>query len=228
MIRLFFVVEGQTEEAFVKGVLASHFADRNIDARATIVGTPKRRGSSPLQKGGGDWPRWERDVRRILGQQRGREVRVTTLFDLYGLPEGFPGLEEHGGVADTRIRCELLEQSLAQRFDDWRFVPYVQRHEFEALVLASLASLRELLDAQDALEGWQALHAEVSGLAPEDVNDGRTTAPSKRLRARIPGYSKTTHGPLATEATGLASLRERCQRFDAWITRLEASALGGG
>ncbi|MFV8751310.1 DUF4276 family protein [Nannocystaceae bacterium ST9] len=129
---------------------------------------------------------------------------------------------EHGGNTNTMQRCASLEKSLGDTFADWRFIPYVQRHEFEALVLASLASLGELLDADDAREGWRALTDELAGQAPEDVNDGKTTAPSKRLLARIPGYSKTTHGPLATEGTGLAALRERCPRFGAWITRLEA------
>ncbi|MFU8805308.1 MAG: hypothetical protein ACNA8W_15965 [Bradymonadaceae bacterium] len=37
----------------------------------------------------------------------------------------------------------------------------------------------------------------------------------------MPGFSKTLHGPLATGGTGLASLREQCPRFDAWVSELE-------
>jgi hypothetical protein len=220
-MRLFVVVEGQTEESFVKDMLAPHLWHRGVFAAATIVGTPKRRGSVPLKKGGGGWTRWERDIRRILGEQHQTNVRVTTLFDLYGLPTGFPGLAEHGCDSDTVRRCDNLEAALACAFNDWRLIPYVQRHEFEALVLASLGSLIGLLDATEDLAGLQELSAEIAGRLPEDIDDGQDTAPSKRLWAKIPGYSKTVHGPLAAADTGLPALRSRCPRFDAWLGRLE-------
>ena len=223
-MRLVVVVEGQTEEAFVKDALGPHLWDRGVFAAATIVGTPKRRGSAPLNKGGGGWTRWARDIRRILGEHRDRDVRVTTLFDLYGLPAGFPGLASHGADLDTARRCQNLEAALAGEFDDPRFIPYLQRHEFEALVLASLNSLKALLDAPEDLDGLGAPVGELAGRAPEDVDDGRETAPSKRLASRVPSYSKTVHGPLAIADTGLGTLRARCPRFDAWLTRLEGLA----
>jgi hypothetical protein len=64
-------------------------------------------------------------------------------------------------------------------------------------VLASLPSLRECLDA---LSGLHALEAELGDAAPEDVNDGETSA---------------------TLDTGLATLRQRCPRFDEWVRCLE-------
>jgi hypothetical protein len=81
-------------------------------------------------------------------------------------------------------RCARLEAALAREFDDPRLIPYLQRHEFEALVLASLPLLRGLLDARDDLLGLEALAAELSQQSPEDVNDDRETAPSKRLATR--------------------------------------------
>ena len=225
-MRLVVVVEGQTEEVFVKDVLAPHLRSRGVFAVATIAGTPRRRRSAPLQKGGGNWARWERDIRRILGEQRRGDVRVTTLLDLYGLPTGFPGLALHGSDLDTARRCGNLETALARTFDDRRLIPYLQRHEFEALVLASLDSLRGLLDAPEDLSGVDSLSGEIGGRAPEDVDDGRDTAPSKRLLAHVRGYSKTVHGPLALADTGLPALRARCPRFDAWLSRLENLAGG--
>jgi len=221
-MRLFVIVEGQTEEAFVSQLLAPHLLSYGLYAYATIVGTPKRRGSAPLRKGGGDWPRWQRDIRRVLGEQRKADVRVTTLFDLYGLPSGFPGLAEHQPDRDTIRRCEKLEAALATAFADWRLIPYLQRHEFEALVLAALPSVRSLLDAEDDLAGVDALAQDIAGMAPEDIDDGRDTAPSKRLLAHVPSYRKTIHGPLAVGDVGLAALRARCPRLDGWLARLEA------
>lgn len=65
------------------------------------------------------------------------------------------------------------------------------------------------------------LEREVRGLPPEDVNDGRQTAPSKRLLRHIPSYDKTLCGPLVTSETGIAALRRVCPRFDAWVGALE-------
>ena len=56
--------------------------------------------------------KWRRDLQKLTGQQRGPDVRFTTLFDLYGLPANFPGMEEHCSVADTRRRVDLLEAAI--------------------------------------------------------------------------------------------------------------------
>ncbi|AUX39882.1 hypothetical protein SOCE26_012770 [Sorangium cellulosum] len=116
---------------------------------------------------------------------------------------------------------------MAADIDDWRLLPYLQRHESEALVLAGLDALEEVLDVDErpALRELQAL---VTTVPPEDVNDGEHTAPSKRLESAIPSYRKTVHGPLVIEGTGLAKLRARCPRFDGWITRLEELSAGAG
>jgi len=220
-MRLIIVVEGQTEEAFVKDVLKPHLDSCGVFTSATIVGKLVAQKRGHRNRGGGHWRHWHRDLQRILGGDRSDNLRVTTLFDLYGLPVDFPGLDEHGADLDTLRRCEALETSLGEVIGDLRFIPYIQRHEFEALVLASLSSLREVLDAEDDLAGLDALEAEIDDVPPEEVNDGEKTAPSKRLVARIPGFSKTLHGPLVTEDTGLTVLRERCPRFGAWIDRLE-------
>jgi hypothetical protein len=223
MMRLIVVVEGQTEEAFVRSVLAPHLEAYGLNVSATIVGTPKRRGSKALQKGGGHWPNWEKDIRRVLGGQRSAtDVRVATLFDLYGLPEGFPGLAEHGSDTDTNRRCDKLQEALGEEFDDRRFLPYIQRHEFEALVLAALPALRELVDTEEDLAGIDALEANVAGLAPEDVNDDKKTAPSKRILRHVVSYRKVLHGPLVTESAGVSLLRKTCPRFGAWLTCLES------
>ena len=87
-----------------------------------------------------------------------------------------------------------------------------------ALVLAAHPSL---LVAEDDLAEWMTLEAVVSTTAPEGINDGAATAPSKRLLVHVPGFRKTLHGPLATGDTGLVKLREQCPRFDAWVSRLE-------
>lgn len=170
---------------------------------------------------GGHFRHWKRDIQHILENDTSGDLRVTTLFDLYGLPDDFPTIGLHERVSDSLHRCTLLEESLAAEFEDWRFLPYLQRHEFEALVLASLDALEDLLDAQEDVEGVRALRGAVGEIPPEDINQGNETAPSKRLFRSIPGYRKTLHGPLATSGAGLVSLRAQCSRFNSWVKALE-------
>jgi len=222
MIRLIVVVEGQTEEAFIKDVLAPHLAAYSVYVSVTIVGkmTAHRRGHQG--RGGGHFKHWRKDIERILGGDSGEDLRVTTLFDLYGLPEDFPGMSEHGLDPDTNRRCDMLQTALADTFSDRRLLPYLQRHEFEALVLASLTSLRLLLDAKDDIAGLDGLETNIAGKCPEDINDGLETSPSKRILTYIPGYNKTLHGPLAATGAGLSELRRLCPRFHAWMSCLES------
>lgn len=62
-------------------------------------------------------------------------------------------------------------------------------------------------------------------MQPEEITDSRDTAPSKRLLRHIPDYRKVSDGPDAIYSAGLALVRNRCPRFDAWIKLLES--LGG-
>jgi hypothetical protein len=224
-MRLYVLVEGETERLFAKSVLYAHLAPRAISTFPIIVDTSRDR-HGRKRRGGGDWQKWRNDLLRLTGEQRGPDVRFTTMFDLYGLPEHFPGLAEHGDIGDTRRRAALLEEALAADIEDWRLIPYVQRHEFEALVLAGLDALRELLGTAER-PGVVALQALVAAVPPEDVDDGPETAPSKRLEAHVPSYQKTVHGPLVVEATGLAKLRAACPGFDVWVTKLEGLSSGG-
>lgn len=222
MIRLTVVVEGQTEEAFVKELLIPHLAHHGVYASATIVGKLVARERGHRGRGGGHFKHWLADIRRLLSEDPSPNRRLTTLFDLYGLPADFPNLELHCADPDTNRRCEALQRELSDAIPDSRLIPYLQRHEFEALVLASLPHLAQVLDAEDDLNGLARLREQLKAFAPEDVNDGPDSAPSKRLVQAIPGYSKVLHGPLVTSAAGLEVLRRTCPRFGAWIARLEA------
>ena len=92
MIRLVVVVEGQTEEAFVRNVLKPHLDACGVYTSATIVGKVIAQKRGHNTRGGGRFVHWGQDIERILGGDRSENLRVTTLFDLYGLPDDFPGL----------------------------------------------------------------------------------------------------------------------------------------
>ena len=58
----------------------------------------------------------------------------------------------------------------------------------------------------------------------EHIDDGATTAPSKRIVNLIPDYEdlKATAGPRIAADIGLPTIRAKCPHFDAWLTRLES------
>jgi hypothetical protein len=227
--RLLVAVEGQTEDNFVRRILQPHLWGFGIAVSATIVGKAKavaRGNSGKGARGGGCYADWERDIRNCLKDNPSGDFRITTLFDLYGLPHDFPERDRIASDRRQADRCERLQQIMAGRICDWRFIPYLQLHEFEALVMACLPALEVLYDAPDQLTGLARLQAEVHSLQPEEINDSIVTAPSKRLLRHIPGYSKVQHGPDGIELAGLSHVRGLCPRFNSWLCGLEG--LGAG
>lgn len=214
------LVEGQTEERFARSVLAPHLLTFDVVATPIIVHTGKHPDGS-VAKGGGRWIAWRRQLGQLTRQHSSPESRFTTLLDLYGFPTDFPGHATLAKVGDTTKRAEAIEAAIGTAIGDWRLIPYVQRHEVEALVLVGLDEVRLRLDSADQREGLDALRLDVAGLQPEDVNDDVTTAPSKRLLRFVPGYRKAVLGPPVLEDVGLARLRAACPRFGRWVAVLE-------
>jgi hypothetical protein len=94
------------------------------------------------------------------------------------LPDDFPGWAPQAGDHDTTARCDRLEQALKNDIDDWRFLPYIQRHEFEALVFAAKDCLEDLFDADDQLSGLARLRSEVAGISPEEIKSPLKNPPT--------------------------------------------------
>ncbi|HSK40145.1 MAG TPA: DUF4276 family protein [Arenibaculum sp.] len=225
MIRLHALVEGQTEEAFFNRLLVPHLWSCGIQADVQLI-NPRTGSTSRRTKGG--WNSYQvirRHLSRWMGEDHGNNVWFTTMVDLYAIPRDFPKHDEAIGMADPFRRVDFLEQAWR---DDvvtdgrWRFIPYVQLHEFEALLLADPAKLDwEFLEHEAAIERLAALSTAFE--TPELIDDGPETAPSKRIIREIPEYGarKTSVGPLVADKIGLATLRARCPHFDAWIKSLE-------
>lgn len=222
MIEVIVVGEGQTEETFVRDVLAPAFAPLEIFLSPRLVPTgPHSRGGALNEQ------RVLRYLRNTL-RERG-DTYVTTFFDLYGLPTGFPGVHESADLADPMQKASHIEAALAEaavRAADCRadrFLPHVQPYEFEALLFADTDRLVELDDRwRTAAAPLRAARA--AAATPEHVNDGPQTHPSARLRAQLrePQFDKVLHGAAAARNIGLARLRDECRHFGAWLERIES------
>lgn len=220
-VTLNIVVEGQTEETFVNQVLREHLGQKDIWVFARRVSTSRKEGRK--HRGGLiKYDHSRRDISQWLKQERRENVRVTTLFDVYGLPNDFPGYAEAQQAQDPYEKAEILEDAFGTDIGDSRFIPYFQLHEFEALLFCDPKQLAAEFDAREA--DIQKLVDVVTHFGnPELINDDPNTAPSKHIIAAIPEYAgrKQSAGPIVAQQIGLDHLRSGCRHFDQWINRLE-------
>lgn len=217
-VRLYLTVEGQTERKFAEELLQPHLSQFSVDLRTRVALTNRK-----LGKRGGvmDFARIRDDLTRLMRQDRQPEARFTTMIDLYALPPDFPGWDEARKKALPQERVLALEQAFQQQLGERRFLPYIQLHEFEALLYCDLSQLARRITNTD--KAFATLQNEITGLAPEEINDGDTTAPSKRIINHVPLYErlKVRVGAPAAAAIGLNTLRANCPHFNEWISRLE-------
>jgi len=141
------------------------------------------------------------------------------MFDLYAFFDDFPGLAEVPPEASPEQRVTLLEGAMTADLADPRVIPYIQLHEFEALLFADCNRLCEFHGVSEKLEEVESIVSQAGG--PEGVDDGPTTAPSRRIARLFPGHRKSVDGPAILKAAGLPLLRQRCPHFNGWIGRLE-------
>jgi hypothetical protein len=231
MIRLNMIVEGQTEETFVRDILAEHLFPFQVYPSARMVETGRKRilgareGGKRVFRGGmTTYQKARKDICRWIKQEEGsRQVYVTTMFDLYALPEDFPGFWEAMANATPELRVEALEDAFRKDIDFPRFMPYIQLHEFEALVLAAPATIAPQFQMRESNRAIKDLVKLVESCPPEEIDDGEQTAPSKRIIRLIPEYAgvKSSAGPQIVQAIGLRKIRGMCPHFDRWVSQLE-------
>ncbi len=220
MIRLHLIGEGQTEETFVRDVLAPHLAAYAVFTDVRCIDTSRRRG----HRGGigRHYAPIRRDLQRWLAEDPRPEARFSTLLDLYGLPTDMPAADGAQQLADPYARVSCLEQAFAENVADPRFIAHIQLHEFEALLLSDPQQFDwEFLEHTRAIRQLAQIAAQFA--SPELIDDGYATAPSRRIAALIPEYAlrKSSAGPLIAAKIGLPTIRARCPHFADWLTHLE-------
>lgn len=217
MVRLGISVEGQTEERFVKDVLAPHLAGFDVFAEAKIVATGWTANGARAKGGGINLDRIARELKALLPNFK--DGYVTSLYDLYGFEDRLSG--------ET---AEALQRRIAEKAGTpQNLIPYVQQYEFESLLLACPTTAAAYFQAPDLAKTMTSAVNSAGGA--EQVNDGTATAPSKRLESwttahapalmRFAKKTKVRHGATLCERIGLATIRTACPRFDAWLKQLE-------
>ena len=158
-----------------------------------------------------------------IKHRQGKNVYFTTLFDLYALPSDFPGKAANVKNAANPTPYVLeLENAFRLDINYYKFIPNLLLHEYETMLFADPDAFRKSFEnCEDAIQELKAIAASEPHI--EHINDGKGTAPSKRIIRTIPEYDgrKASAGPDIAAFIGLAKIREKCPHVDGWVRQLE-------
>lgn len=216
MLRIIVICEGETEREFCNTILSPFFAKKKIFIQPPLI-----------KKSMGGIVNWS-DLRKqiILHLKNDRAAFVTTLIDYYGLycKYNFPKWDEAENQSDKNNRMDILEKGMADSIEEefrYRFIPYLQLHEFEGLLFNDINIFFEQIPENELVD-IDELKSTFSHFSnPEMINNNRQTSPSHRLQRIILGYDKIVYGNILAEAIGLEKIRTKSPRFNNWINNLE-------
>lgn len=229
MIRLKIIVEGQTEELFVKETLAEYLANKGYSVQPIIVLTSKKHGT-PYRGGFRRQQGYEYAANYIANLVKSdTDAFYSTMFDFYAFPQDVGCYSDMIGKGDIYQQVHCLEQYIYQDISNRvgryiNFIPYIQMHEFEAILFTNPSAyqnygvtpeqVKEIIDIKRTYE------------TPEHINNSPESAPSKRLIKIIDGYEhlKVSNGSIYAGFIGVNAVREECKHFDAWLSSLEKLA----
>ena len=201
MIRLAIVVEGRTEEEFVKEMLADHMQARGVRTEPILLN-----GNVTVDRLAAHMAKliWNFDI-------------VTSLVDLYGFRDQGTNTREQL----QQLICKTVDTIISRAWDQSRAFSSVQQYEFEGLLFSDVAAFRNAINLpEEGVEELQRIRSTFR--TPEDINDGIETSPSKRILKVMPRYQKVVDGPLIALETTLDVIRRECPRFNAWVARMES------
>ena len=117
-------------------------------------------------------------------------------------------------ILESAFRDDIIDHHL------WKFIPYIQLHEFETLLFSNLDCFavfdnpKSLANLKNEIEPFSNI---------ELINDNKETAPSKRIIKHFSKYkkSKTTDAPRIYNSIPLKLIRDKCKHFSDWVGKLE-------
>jgi hypothetical protein len=217
------IVEGQTEQTFVRDVLAPQIAHKGIYLNASLLGRPGHKGGDVR------FDRAKLDICHFLKQRN--DTYISTMFDYFRIDHKWPGKEDvhqqiqNGTTLTATDKAKILETAthneIVSNFPKFepenRFVPYIEMHEFEALLFSDA----DILAKETGIDPTHIRKIIQEYSNPEEINDDPVKAPSKQLTALKSGYRKVAMGKTVSNAIGIQAIRKQCPNFDKWLTKLE-------
>lgn len=215
---VYIICEGRTEVRFVKNVLAPVLGSQDLFVFPIRIGSRNRKGGNVT------FDRLRTNIRDQLNSNRASYC--STLIDYYGLPSSFPGKQLASSKVELSEKAQTVQKELIDELGrsidsapSQRFIPYVQMHEFEALLFSDPAVFAYSIGRPALRKDFAEIRQRFE--TPEHIDNSPVTAPSKRILALYPEYEKPLMGERAVRAITLERIRQECALFDAWLAKLE-------
>lgn len=221
MKKVFIVTEGQSETNFVKRVMAPYFADRCILIPNTVTTKIDNRHGKTYKGGVANYHQIRNTLLKTLSNaSKNEDSYVTTMFDFYRLPTDVPGVVDTIGMNDPYQKVEFIENKIleAEKYNREFFFPYIELHEFEAMLFSDITKLEEAYFEYDLTELKKCVELQSN---PELINDGAETAPSKRIISCIHNFDKANVGVDVLKNIGIKNIAEKCLHFAEWVKCIE-------
>lgn len=221
MKRVHCIVEGQTEVKVFYSILVPYIQNRIAEYVDIVI--------TPIKHSGGGIVHYSKLWTELRNHLLEKDKIVTTFFDYYGLLEKheFPRYKEAKAESNTYKAIEFLESGISEDLRDKginvkNFVPYIQLHEFEALLFSSNDGFDYQYDDENILRELKSVLPKFT--TPEDINDSPVTAPSKRIISILSNngekYNKVIDGETIATIVGIEKMMEKCPRFKEWVELL--------
>ncbi len=216
MKRIVFIVEGETEESFVNNVLSPFICSKGKYNQIQCF---------KIKHSNGGVSKYSHIKRDIINTIYESDVIITTMLDYYRLPTSFPGFDRIDKNESHYNQVLFLEQEMKNdiehslKYQVDNFIPYIQLHEFEALVFSSMKGIEEVYERTE-FDYANLKKVFDSFDNPEDIDNGPCTAPSMRLKKYIPGYDKSVFGIEIVKKIGIETLLQKCPKFNEWVQKL--------
>jgi hypothetical protein len=215
-MRLYILCEGQTEDRFIKEILAPHLLPQNIYATPIICET-KRTVGKKYKGGVSKYSKIKNELEILC--KGDPTAFVTTMLDYYKLPNDTPG---KGTTGDIYKIASEIETSVNANLGGLRnLLVNLVIHEFECLLFSDVSAFNGEAKADDkALLELARIKNDFS--TPEHINDSEMTAPSKRIMKILPEYSKTLNGIPIAKRIGIEKIANECRHFKEWLENIQA------
>lgn len=207
--RLVFVVEGDSEVAFINNKLIPYLYANGASGwmiNAQKITTNRKRNA---RGGNVNFEYLRNEIKRIGAS---KEPWITTFLDFFRLPTDFPGFTTDGA------RIGEIEKAVYQELGYSKLIPYIQKYEFETLLFADITGFSNIAgltpEQQNSINAIVQQYPDI-----EDINGGPETAPSKRLQA-IFNYNKVSDSQIILSDIPVEAIIEKSRKFGAWVQSL--------
>lgn len=216
MRKVHILVEGQTEETFIKSIIQTHLYSFNIFLNPVIITTKKTKSGKKFKGGIISYQKVKNELEKLLKDSSA--IAITTMIDYYGLPDDFPGYSSvYNGNCYEKIA--YLTEKFREDINHPRFLPFITLHEFEAFLFVSPFEIDQRFPDISIINELTKISNNFT--SPEEINDGEKTHPSARIKLLINRYKKVVDGIIIAQKIGLEKIRSKCNHFNQWLEQLE-------